>query len=345
VATVPLGRCAEIVEKFIHAQLEPYRTRGGTEWFDIGVDDALKVVHACCKVSSLSMEEGVTIEELQRRSEALWLAWKPHATKPDSSEIHDRSAREDLEASHPDPIKGGRWTDPPAMIELVASAFDAKPSSVGFNDVLLSTEEGMRIRWHIERSLGEMPSGKKLAPYLSNLNPRWVEDANQLRSFASRKWIEWSLGRDLTPFEAALLSRVWDAMVTGTRASRSEGEKDLSEDKVQDNTVCAKAIIGDIIRGDRDKVEFAHPAFKVILMTETGSSIHGASGELIPIGNTRAIGFIRPHHPDLERTHFLAWTQQCVKTMDEAFLAFLGEPKASQAGICFLPLVDDPILA
>ncbi|MBX9946076.1 MAG: hypothetical protein K2Y40_18520, partial [Reyranella sp.] len=221
---------------------------------------------------------------------------------------------------------------PPSPVELIARTLSApKNQKHNFNDYLRSWEDGVWLRWTFERMCRRQPNGKILKPYMDA--DAYMEEHNvKMGRGLYERWIEWSAGRDLTPYEAEMLAQVWDKFIPIHNALESRGDPEPVHgihDHVDD--VHLLTVEGDPRYKDPNCLVFWHNDFRAVVIPErpmTFWSINmGAIVKLYPVGTIKVSGFVAPALPrDIWRRPFLPWLKGTAQRRDTALRTFITNP-------------------
>lgn len=355
----PVVAHAATVERAAHRRLSAWKSDGGSEWFNVPLQQARSAVRSAAVAANVAIEENSTVQQLYDKALAVFIE---ELGKREDERARLEAAGDEVDDFEDDDSIVG----PDIVLEILAqSAPSPALKKFTFNDFLLSTETGMWMRWTFERLGRRMPNGIVLKPYLdaaAALPDVWQRTSTQGPQLEriEELWLTWSGARALTSLEATCLADVWNEFVPRWNQVDRHGPQWLKhgiDDHVDDVHLCG--LVGDSTRGDRDKVVFRHKKFRAVLIpTRPKELSYGPLphqyAELQPFGQVPVVGFVTP----VADQHFWnipirPWLREAPAEANAALSRFIGNPdkkfprpraydgtEASACSICALPKID-----
>jgi len=263
------------------------------------------------------IDDGATLRELSIRSTLSWL-----------SEVE---RRRDLAADADQEFDESEHPHPPDILQLLARTCSSHRSRIGFDQYMLTWDDGMWIRWAFEKMARKMPRGNQLGRYLEADRLLEKEGVKCGRGVAAR-WIEWSAGRELSNEEVRALSEIWNRFAPLHNEIERIGPQRATagiDDQVDD--VHIFALHGDPEHGDRSYPIFWHEAFRVVLVPDRRIALNqmkfSSCPELLQIANMHFSGFVAPViSSNVWELPFLPWLRSAPERCDVALANFLRNP-------------------
>lgn len=305
---------ARMVEQIAHRSLRLCRAGADNEWFKVPTAEAMIAVrHATAVVSGLH-GPAVTLDEFSRTATVNWLKSIEDHRLALGDEDRDSATIDDLRA--------------PDLLEVLACLRRPAASNFSFNHYLDTWPEGP---WHraIRQDLGRVRcSGSSFLPYLEVadiLAERTIEEGTHV----AHRWIEWSLARDLTASERALLSEIWNTFAQRYNAIELDDPyvpEHGRDDRVDDVELFAQT--NDPVHPGRQCAIFYHEHFRAVLLPRRALELRShdrlARSTLRPLSG-EVTGFVAPVvRSSLWSEPLASWLYKTPTRRDASLARFLG---------------------
>jgi hypothetical protein len=304
---------ARAAERTAHRSLAATRAGAENEWFGVPPAEAIIVARAAALSVAALDDEMTALGEMLRRQGLTWLkSLEGQRAALDAAGV-DSSTLDYLRA--------------PDMFETLTGRCRPSASRFTFNDYLNTWPEGS---WYRALRPGERRrSGNSPMPYLDAsetlLDRGSAEDAQ-----VARRWIEWSLARDLSSGETAGLAAVWG--VFAECYTELAGRDPYAAVHGQDDQVDGVAVFAqtnDPSRPDRQCVVFLHEHFRAVLFPQRALELHSLDqfgrAQLKPL-SAPIFGFLAPISSSIWSEPLTSWLGEGPKRRDAALARFLGNP-------------------